>query len=171
MLPYCWCLSLNAEHCLLIREASKAGILISSFIDALWRFSSSPLKHSGMTVEMRVLMQRSQSTIHFAFTSTLCICSLNECEHEMGDVMWASIESLWPWLAFLSGRKSLRGECGCLEDVFHLQIRKLWWFWLNWETNNHNAYIPHIYVPVDLFSAGWLLITLRKPFERLMRFC
>lgn len=63
----------TAQHCLFIREASEADQFTRLFIDIPWRLIYSPLIHSSMKVEMRVLMQRSQRTVHFAFPSTLCI--------------------------------------------------------------------------------------------------
>lgn len=81
------CLCSTAEHCLFIREASEASTFISFLIDVLWRFIYFPLKHSSMKVEMRVLMPRSQRTVHFFLYKDFVhhICSSSECERGMGE--------------------------------------------------------------------------------------
>lgn len=112
------CLCSTAEHCLFIREASEASTFISFLIDVLWRFIYFPLKHSSTKVEMRLLMPRSQRTIHFFLYKDFVhhICSLSV------SVEWVS--KSWITVALIGisewKKKSLKGCMWVSRGCFSL---------------------------------------------------
>lgn len=99
-----------------------------------------PLKHTSMKVGMRVLMQRSQRTIHFVFTSTLCKTSVHRASVsvEWGRYEHVLIHCSLDWQLFAWKKKPQGEHVGVWRMFFTCRF----WLGFNWETNSRKAYFP-----------------------------